>query len=370
MGAPGRLGGMRKALFALCSAAIVAVVIAAMAGPALAGVGYQVTVESPYAGSDGVAEARGSTEIRVSVSGGVGDAEHAAYHVRTGGGWSPSASADLPRTGERRFATTWDTVGLSNGDYQLETRVWGELPAYDPNDPATFASSTVALKIDNPPPVPGQLRLSGSAGALRVGWTPVATADRDDFLGYRVWVRGGSGCPEDLAAYPAPFHTEGSAYGTAGVSPGVYCVRIAAVRRSAVSGEILSAMSAPATIRMREEGTSTGGVAGGEGKGSASTGGSGGGYSLNSLSGAPPPPPPLLGGDVIVADGIYGERLPYSAKRIRQLAAARAAQAEASGEGELGPDPRTGPVAIATGLLMAVIALHLRGFLRRRPETA
>jgi hypothetical protein len=312
--------------------------------------------------------------IRASITGGVGDAEQAAYHVRTGGGWSSSASAYLPQTGERRFGTDWDSSGLSNGDYELEIRVWGDVPAYDADDPATFASAVVPMRIDNPPPAPAHVRVTGSAGTLRVAWNAVSSSDRDDFLGYRVWVRDGSGCPGDLASYEEAASTEQTSFGTAGVEPGAYCVRVTAVRRSAVTGEIASVLSAPATIRFGEDGRAS--IAGGGKGGStgvAGTGGGGSGYSVGSTSAeAPPPPPPLYGGDVNVEDGEFGEKLPYDKRTVTQLAEDAAAAELAADGGELGHDPRTAPLAIAAGLLMAVAALHLRRYLRPRgePESA
>ena len=359
---------MRKALIALAVPAVVALATTA----ALAGVGYQVTVESPYGGDDGIADVRAVVPIRVSVSGGVGDAEQAAYHVRAGGGWSSTASAYLPKTGETRFGTDWDSVGLPNGDYQLEVRVWGDVPAYDADDPATFASSVVPMRIDNPPPAPSQVRVSGSAGTIRVSWGAVPSADREDFLGYRVWIRGGSGCPDDVSLYEEASQTEETSFGTAGVTPGLYCVRVTAARRSAVTGEVASPLSYPAIIRMKEDGTTSasGGPRGGKGPGGTDAP-AGGGYSEGSRSADPPPPPPLLGGEVVVADGTYGERLPYDERTVTQLAEAAEAAEAAGDTEELGPDPRTGPLAAAAGLLMAVAALHLRRFLRPgRPEPA
>jgi hypothetical protein len=369
---------MRKALFhrsaraslLILGSALSALALATLfATPAFAGVGYTVTIESPYDGDDGIADVASVVAIRAAVTGGVGDAEQAAYHVRTDGGWSSSASAYLPKSGDRRFGTDWDSTGLANGDYELEVRVWGEVPAYDADDPATFASAVVPMRIDNPPPAPAHVTVTGSAGTMRVAWNAVSAADREDFLGYRVWVHDGSGCPGDLASYSQAASTEETSFGTAGVEPGAYCVRVTAVRRSAVSGEIASALSAPARIRFGEEGRAT--VAGGGKAGSTGVAGSGGGggYSTGSTSaGAPPPPPDLYGGEVIVADGKYGEELPYDRRTITQLAEEAAAELEADG-GELGPSPRTGPMAVAAGLFMAVAALHLRSFLRRRPET-
>jgi hypothetical protein len=76
---------------------------------------------------------------------------------------------------------------------------------------------------------------------------------------------------------------------------------------------------------------------------------------------ARPPAPPALGDPTLfVSDDPFGEDLPYGSRTVTE-----ALDDDALSDEELGPDPRATPLAAAGGLVLALAALHLRGFLRR-----
>jgi hypothetical protein len=67
-----------------------------------------------------------------------------------------------------------------------------------------------------------------------------------------------------------------------------------------------------------------------------------------------------------VSDGAFGEKLPYGSRTITQgVEGVDLGSSEATRE--IGYDPRSTPIAVAGGLLLAVAAIHLRRFLRRVP---
>jgi hypothetical protein len=309
---------------------------------------YTVTVESP--GS----VALGSISLRVRVSGGVREAEFAAYHLRTAGGWSEAQSLKLPRVGENLFEQPIDTTSLPNDAYRIEVRVWSDVPPYDHTDPKTYSRSIVDLAVDNPPPAPTGLEAVSPATSLRVGWQAVETADRSDFLGYRVHLRKGKTCPAALASYREVDQVEGLIFVDEKPAAGDYCVRVTAARRSAVSETILSAPSKAVKV-------------------SISKGNDpivrGSGIVFDSTDSADPPPPPPLGdGEAIISDGEFVEDLPYGSATITQEAQGPNASGEEISR-EAGVDPRRTPTLIATGLILATMAGLLRRFLRGVPAT-
>lgn len=306
--------------------------------PATAAVGYTARIEQPEPGPEGTRDVRGITDVVVRVSGGVGDATTAAYHLRPGGPWSEAERVPLERTAEDRFEGTLDTTGVPNDAYELEARVWGDVPPYRPGNPGTYASEVVTVRVDNPPPAPGAPSATATAGAVRLIWPSVETAGRSDFAGYRVWGRRGSACPGAISAYEQLAETTDTSHTTT-IAPGGYCFRVAAVRTSPVAGTISSAPSPPVRIGVP---ASAGSVA-----------------SAGAAAG-PPPPPGLAEGESVVPDGGFGERLPYGPRTVRS-----GDEVAEEALRELGPDPRATPLAVAAGLLLLVAAFHLRRFLRR-----
>ena len=319
------------------------------AAPALAqepSAGYTLTVESP--GS----VAMGSVPLRVRVSGGVREAEFASYHLRTAGGWAEGQSLKLTRVADDVFETTLDTASIANDAYRIELRVWSDVPPYDPADPRTYARTLLDVAVDNPPPTPEGVQAVSPATSLRVGWQAVATADRSDFMGYRVHVRRGKTCPADLAAYRAVAEVDELVYVDEKLAPGDYCARVAAVRESAVSETILSAPSGPVKLSIA--------------KGNDPSVRGGGIVFETTQEADPPPPPPLGEGDAIISDGEYGEDLPYGSQTITQEA--RGPSTETALTREAGVDPRRTPTLIAAGLILATLAGLLRRFLGGVPS--
>ena len=324
-------------------------ILLAVSAPAFAqepSASHTVTVESP----GGVAV--GSIALRVRVSGGVREAESAAYHLRTAGGWSEAQSLKLPRIGENLFEQTIDTTSLPNDAYRIEVRVWSDVPPYDHTDPKTYSRSIVDVAVDNPPPAPTGLQAVSPATSLRVGWQAVPTADRSDFLGYRVYLRKGKTCPAALAAYREVDQVDELLFVDEKLASGDYCVRVTAARRSAVSETILSVPSNAVKVSISRDNDPIV---------------RGGGLVFETTDTADPPPPPPLGdGEAIISDGEFVEDLPYGSATIMQEARGPNAPGEAMSR-EAGVDPRRTPTLIATGLILATMAALLGRFLRAVP---
>lgn len=334
---------MRRVLIPLIAAAAVWA-----AAPASAA-GWTVTIREPAAGEDGYAPVRGEFPVQASVSDGVGEATSAAYHLRpSGGSWTEAGAVAMDRVGERDFAAAAPIRSgeLPNGIYELEVRVWGEVPRYRPGNPSTFSSAVVEVRVDNPPAPPRDPAGGTTIGAYRVAWTAPAAAGRQDFAGYRVLMRRG-GCSGNPADYAVAGETEETSL-YVGAEPARYCVKIQSLRTSPVSGVVASAPSPP--LRIRVPASSVGAP-----------------YAKGQSPPEPPPSAPSLGdGELIVSDKPFGEDLPYGSKTVTEKIAGEDGTA-AGDTDELGPDPRQAPLAIATGLLMTVTALLLRRFLRQAP---
>ena len=108
---------------------VVPAIVLALGSPAEAAgpsVTYQATIESPGA------VVRGVVPLRVRVSGGVADAQQAAFHLRPYGSWEEEESVPMLRLDESTFEAQLSTLVLPNETYRLEDRVWGEVPPYDP----------------------------------------------------------------------------------------------------------------------------------------------------------------------------------------------------------------------------------------------
>ncbi|MGH2692247.1 MAG: hypothetical protein ACRDHM_07055 [Actinomycetota bacterium] len=335
----------------------------AVTAPAFAqepSVSYSVTVESPGA------VAVGDVALRVRVSGGVREAESAAFHLRTTGGWSEAQSVRLTRVSENVFEDNIDTAALPNDAYRIEVRVWTDVPPYNPNDPRTFTRSIVDMAIDNAPQTPQDLLAQTPATALRVGWDSVDDSDRSDFLGYRVFVFKARSCPPELAVYRQVAELDELTYADESLGAGDYCVRVASARKSVVTDELLSPPSPPVKVSIDRASKTVleggGGIVFGGG-------GSGGGGSImfERTEKAEPPPVPALGeGDPVISDGEFVEDLPYGPKTVTQ-----APDGSVSGEEvslEAGVDPRRTPTLIAGGLILATIAGLLRRFLSAAPR--
>lgn len=324
-------------------------VILSGAAPGLAqepSASYTITVESP--GS----VALGDVALRVRVSGGVRDAEGAAYHLRTSGAWSESQSVRLPRTGMDLFEDTISTSSLSNDAYRIEIHVWSDVPPYDPSDAKTYSRTVVDVAIDNPPPAPEGVQALSPATALRVGWRAVPTADRSDFLGYRVFLRKGRTCPAELAAYTQVAEVQDLLYADEKLRPGEYCLRVTTARESAVTDVILSPPTAPLKVSIAK------------GNDPMVQGGS---IVFEATEGAVPPPPPALGeAETITSDGEFIEDLPYGSQTVTQVADGVGSEAAVSREA--GVDPRRTPTLIAGALILVTFAGQLRRFLRSAPK--
>jgi len=348
---------------------------------AVAGTGYDVTIVAPGA------VAKGGIQVRATVSGtGIGDMKEGAFHVRfPGGSWSQGSSALLSRTGEASFASTqvWDTTGMTNGTYEIEVRIWGDLPPYRPDDRATFSWTTAEVRVDNAPPAPGAPSVTTSAGGAWLQWAGVPSAERSDFLGYRVWALAQSPCPSALAPYRDMGRVRETALALADLAPGYWCFQVTAERESAVTGLIASAPSgaAGATVPAPSGGpggSTGGGGPAGSGGGPGGKGGSSsaapGGWVTGAAEVADPPPPPSLGSRESPASappgadlGTYDEDLPYGQVTVTELAEGDDAPREAGSVfGSLATRDRAR--AFGGGLLLAALAVHLRVFLgRRRP---
>lgn len=319
-----------------------------MAGSAIAGVGYSVQIDEPGT------IARGVVRVRAHVSGGVGDAKEAAYHV--GPVWSEGSKVGMEPIADGMFRADqrpWATTGLPNGTYRLEVRIWGDVPPYDSGDGNSFARQVLHVSVDNPPPTPRKPSGGVGSGAGRLRWTPVATSGRSDFAGYRVLRKSGASCASGGGYVPVA-ETSAAAFTPPRMSPGTYCFGVASLRASDISGVIASEMSAPLRVVV-----------------SSPTGGGGtvpadpGFVTGSGKRAAPPPPPALGGGKLKVSDGAYGDRLPYGPRTLTQGVEVDADGAPVAREA--GPDPRQAPTLIATGLILAVAALLVRRFLAGAP---
>ena len=298
---------------------------------------YAAAIESP--GS----VARDLVPVRVRVSGGVADAQQAAFHVRRYGSWVEGESVRMLRIDETTFEAQMATLDLPNGTYRLEGRVWGEVPPYDPDEPRTFARSTLDLAVDNPPEPPQTLQATTPAPVARLGWSAIPSAEREDFYAYRVLRHEGASCPASPRAYRVAADVQDVLFEER-VPPGTYCYRVAAIRRSEVTETIASSLSAAVRIQIvkgidppvvRAQGPPPGLVH--------------------------PRPPPLGEGDVDVSDREFVEDLPYGSPTLTDEVTEEG-ETEAE-EREAGVDPRRTPTLVASGLVLAVGALLLRRFL-------
>lgn len=322
-----------------------AALVLTLSVPAAAAVGYTVTVEAP--GS----VAQGSVTVRARVSGGVGDAMYAAYHVRPGGGWQEGRKVLMERVEEGVFearSRPWNTAALPNGTYQLEVRVWGDVPPYRSGESGTFAQQVVSVDVTNPPPAPSGLRGPSGLSSANLVWNAVRTASRADFAGYRVLRKQGSSCA-GTSGYRVAGTTAETGFRTTEVRPGIHCFRVVALR-TGPAGVVASPPSEPVRIRVVRGGGTVAGALG---------------LLVGSSRGAvPPAPPPLRGGELIVSDGEYEERLPYGS---HEVTLGPGSEAAAQREPGLGGTRQTA-TAIAGGLILAVAALLIRRFLATAPE--
>ena len=320
---------------------LAALLIALSAAPAVAGEPSprrEVTLESPGA------VAVGTVTVRIRVAGGVRDAEQAAFDIRASGSWRQDSVFPMTRVGEDLFEASWDTTHWDNATYQLEARVWSDVPPYDPTDASTFSRTVGEVTVDNAPPAPRRLQGLTPAASARLGWPAVETSDRSDFDGYVVFARKGASCPSSIDAYRPLATVQQLVYVNDGLGPGRYCFRVAATRFSAISGQVLSPPTPPLRVEI---------VAGSDpvldvGGGTAS---------------APqtPPPPPLGEGEVAVSDGEFIDDLPYGPETV--TSAVEGEESSSALATEAGVDPRRTPTLVALGLVLGVFSLLLRRFL-------
>jgi hypothetical protein len=303
---------------------------------------YSVAVESPEA------VAVGTVDIRAVVSGGVSQdgaqPKYGAYHVRTLGQWTEDERFPLDQVADGVFESSLATVLLPNDRYRLEVRVWGDVPPYDPKDASTFARAVTGLSVNNPPPAPAGVQAASPSPGLRLGWQAIDTADRSDFLGYRVLQRQGR-CTSDPSGYGTVGQV-GETLFSGRLEPARYCVRVAAVRASPVSGEILSSLSSPVRVVLARDASVP---------------------ILEELITAagqppePPPPPELPEPSSLYSDARFAGDLPYDGM-VTTTAVLPARVREAS-DVDPGPDPRQGPILVALGLMMVAGSFLVRRFL-------
>lgn len=338
-------------------------VVALVAPPALAqegtSVGYATRISSPQMQPEGWAVARGTVSVEASVGeGGVGDAKYAAFHARLPGtSWSQDLAVAMAPVAEGRFASTqpWDTALLENGDYRLEVRIWGDVPPYDANEERTYSREVFDVKVDNAPPRPGRPSVSTTPGSLVVTWPAAATSERTDFAGYSVWrQKRRSGCARSLTLYKHLADVVETHLALETKTRARYCFRVVARRISTVTGTVASSPSRAVAVVARVAAPGTGGAPG------ARRGATGKPRKL------PPPRAPALSGGsrLAISDGTYGDRLPYSSRRVlRRIRAAQELEVQASSGREPGADPRRTPASIAAGLILAMGALLVRRLL-------
>lgn len=307
---------------------------------------YTITIESP--GS----VALGDVALRVRVAGGVREVEGASYHLRTAGAWSETQSVRLPRMSENLFEDAIATATMPNDAYRIEVRVWSDVPPYDASDPRTYTRAIVDVAVDNPPPQPEGVQGLTPATSLRVGWRAVPTADRPDFLGYRVFLRKGRTCPAELGAYTQVAEVQELLYADEKLGAGDYCVRVAAARASAVTEFVLSPPSAAVRIEVA--------------KGNDPMVQGGSIVFETTEEAVPPPPPPLGEAQTVTSDGEFIEDLPYGSQTVTQVA--EGVPSEEAAVREAGVDPRRTPTLIAGALILVTLAGQVRRFLRAAPK--
>ena len=271
--------------------------------------------------------------------------KYGAYHVRTVGSWTEGDRILMRRVGEGVFEATLATDSLPNDLYRLEVRVWGDVPPYNPKDPNTFARAVTDVAVDNPPAAPTGLQAASPSPALRVGWNPIDTAGRADFVGYRVFQQSGP-CTEDPSAYTVLGQVEDTLF-TRKQEPGRYCMRVAAVRRSVVGGEIVSPVSMPVRVVLARAAAPA--LA-----------------ALVTAANGPPVPPPapeLPEPTRIFSDARFAENLPYHGVVTTSVAVPDRAQQAPVGAAGPGPDPRQAPVLVSLGLILLSASFLIRRFL-------
>ncbi len=322
---------MRRSLppIVLALAAVLAILPASPAGAAP----YAVEITNPQA-DDGVALVRGRVRVVAEVSG-LGGASDVAYVLtEPGQPWDQPGATSM---GQLEAGGPWeaalDTTGIPNGTYRLRVRAWGGSAGdYDPNDEETYAAAVLALDISNAPPAPEGLEVQGGAGRAFAAWDEVATADRSDFAGYEVYVasKAGSGCPGFGDAYTLRTTTFATNHAEEGLAAGRYCFRIRALRSSPLTG----------TVGSKVSGAQEASVAKGDALGS--------------------------GGDPNDPDGQYSPGLPYGpATEVTPIAGGPVA----GGPLEAGTDEgRNGWLFMAGGLVLAILALLLRRYVKTAPE--
>jgi hypothetical protein len=318
------------------------------AAPALGGVGYSVIIESPAPVEGAPTVVRGEVGVQARAEGGIGDATSAAYQARPAGQpWVEKESLSLEPLPGGRFAASepWSTHVLANGEHDLEVRVWGEVPSYDPDRPGTFARSVLRVVVDNPP-LPPRVKATTSVRAVRLRWKDVPTAEREDFLGYRVRTARAKACPSGAEPYTLSAEIVGSDWSDLGAAPGHVCYRVSSVRSSDVTGTIESTMSGPIHVLIRA------GV-----KASVLSTGVTSPPRVASASDAQGPP----------KQGTYDDTLPFASGGT--LAEEAEGGSKAAARRIPGPGRDTAARA-AVGLLLLAGALHLRRFLRAPPEGA
>jgi hypothetical protein len=310
------------------------------AAPALAGVGYSVIIESPPPVPDAPTLVRGEVAVLARAEGGVGDAGFAAYHVHPSGDpWVEQDRVVLQPLEGGRFGSTepWSTGALPNGRYELEVRVWGEVPEYHADRPGTFARALLSTIVDNPPLAP-RVRALTSVRAVRLKWRDVPTASREDFIGYRVWSVRARRCPAAPGAYDLVTETRGTDWAQLGAQPGHVCFRASSVRYSEATGMIESSMSSPIHILVRRRAPAAvlSGPAAPPRSASAAHGDEG---------------PPKL--------GKFEEALPYETESEVVVAD----PGETAVSDKLPGSGRDLVNRLAVGLLLLTMAVHLRRFL-------
>lgn len=287
---------------------------------------YSVEIVRPE-GSDGLSKVRGVRPV-IAATDGLGSPSDSAYVItEPDGGWDPAQAVALEQQDDGRWHGELDTEALPNGRHRLIVRAWGGAAGpYDPNDDSTFAVANLILEVGNPPPTPEAVEVEGGPGTLAVTWADVATAEREDFAGYEVYLALADEaglCPSDPGEYSLRATTFGTTYAEGGLDAARYCASVRALRTSAATGLVPSAASEPVVVA----------VAAGNGTVTPSD------------------------------DGRYSPTLPYSP--LPTDAGPGGGDAAGPGPPEAGHDAgRIGWMWMAGGLLLAVGAVGLLRFVR------
>jgi hypothetical protein len=323
--------------------------------------GFTISISSPSSGHI----ATGTVGVRVDYSVQQESPSDAALQLQpSGGSWADGGGTAMSLSGNG-WDGAFDSTQLANGAYRLIVRAWGG--GYDPADPASFAETSVDVRVNNAPPSPTGMRASGSGGNVTIAWDPIGGQDRADFRGYEVYraPASGSSCP-GIDGYAYKTTVMAPSYGDSGLTQS-FCYAVVASRTSPVNGTISSDPSAPVVANKNGQ-VSGGGGGGGNGGGGGGNGGGGGGGPVtyirrgSSGRGGAPPAPDAPHVREVIPDGPYSDHLPYTPTTVEDF---NRILSEGSGVSSAlgGSNGRHRAMTLmAAGLLLGVSAMQIRRF--------